>query len=305
MIGSSTSTDANLFARFGLDIPRLGVDRRNEVACQASASALGIAPRPIHQESGLLISEYLEGRTLNAEDVQSPECLGRLAITLGKLHSAWNILTGEMLYFSAFQAIRTYAASATALGAALPADIDNLVDDTNSLARQIHPFTPVLCHNDLLAANILDDGDQISLVDWEYAGIGHPLFDLAGVSANCQLNEDQEQSLLVRYLGHREPTAQIFDELHIFKVASLLRDALWACIQSKLSTIEYDYDAYAANNFEAYRRVRGQLGPRIGVFHDRPLALRASEPSEESAAESLGHGHGHSLQSRSKFQSPG
>src|SRR5207244_398033 len=96
---------------------------------------------------------------------------------------------------------RTYARTARALGARLPGDIDDLLEDARRLSRRIAPFRPVLCHNDLLAANILDDGAQVWLVDWEYAGIGHPLFDLAGISANCALAENLEVALLDAYRG--------------------------------------------------------------------------------------------------------
>ena len=44
------------------------------------------------------------------------------------------------------------------------------------------PVELVVGHNDLLAANILDDGDQLWLIDWEYGGFNTPLFDLAGLA---------------------------------------------------------------------------------------------------------------------------
>ncbi|WZO96639.1 phosphotransferase [Isosphaeraceae bacterium EP7] len=260
-------------ARSGADLPLLGVDRRNEVACQAAASSLGIAPEIVHHEPGLLVTRYLDARTMTAESMQATDCLVRLAATLRKLHDAWDGLSGEMLYFSSFQTIRTYAENAKVLQASLPDDVDELVDDARSLARRIQPFTPVLCHNDLLPANILNDGERISLVDWEYAGIGHPLFDLAGVSANCRLDDDQEQTLLAHYLGDRELSIDLMSELRIFKVASLLREALWSCIQSATSSIDFDYQAYATENFDAYRRVRRQLDERADGVMSSLVAL--------------------------------
>jgi thiamine kinase-like enzyme len=245
--------------RIGPDLPLLGVDRRNELACQSAAASLGLAPAIIHHEPGLCVSHYLEARTLTAEDVRKPECLARVAVALHRLHEAWDGLSGEMLYFSAFQTVRTYAETARSLNVPVPDDLDDLVDDARSLARRIQPFTPVLCHNDLLPANILDDGESISLVDWEYAGIGHPLFDLAGVSANCKLSDAQERSLLALYLGPRDPNPSALAELRVFKATSLLREALWSSIQAATSPIVFDYLAYADENFRAYRRVRHQL----------------------------------------------
>ena len=50
----------------------------------------------------------------------------------------------------------------------------------------------VTCHNDLLAANFIDDGERVWIVDWEYAGMGDPFFDLANFAVNNGLDEDGE-----------------------------------------------------------------------------------------------------------------
>ena len=46
------------------------------------------------------------------------------------------------------------------------------------------------CHNDLLNANFIDDGARIRIVDWEYAGMGDPFFDLGNFSINHELTPD-------------------------------------------------------------------------------------------------------------------
>jgi thiamine kinase-like enzyme len=125
------------------------------------------------------------------------------------------------------------------------------------LSRTIAPFQPVLCHNDLLAANLIDDGDRVWLVDWEYAGMGHPLFDLAGVSANCAFPEPLELALLMEYRGLVDP--RDVRELRVLKAMSLLREALWSVIQTVASDIDFDYHAYADDNFTAYREARTRL----------------------------------------------
>jgi thiamine kinase-like enzyme len=125
------------------------------------------------------------------------------------------------------------------------------------LSRRIAPFRPVLCHNDLLPANLIDDGARLWLVDWEYAGAGHPLFDLANASANVGLADDQERVLLKAYRGYVDP--RDLDELRIFRAVSLLREALWSMIQSVASDIDFDYRAYAAENLTAFREARGRL----------------------------------------------
>ena len=116
-------------ARLCEERPLLGIDRRNEVVCQQAAAARGLAPEVVHHEPGLLVSRFVEGRTLAAADVREPALLARLADLLQRLHQSWDTLTGEVLYFCPFQTVRTYARSAARLGAERPAEIDALLED--------------------------------------------------------------------------------------------------------------------------------------------------------------------------------
>lgn len=237
----------------------LGIDRRNEVLCQRAANELGVAPAVVYEEEGILISEFLDAQTMTAEAVRHPDFIERLAGVLRTLHSGEDRLTGEMLYFSVFQTIRTYARTSRKLGVELPRDLDSQLEDARELSGRIIPFHPVLCHNDLLPSNLLDDGRRISLVDWEYAGIGHPLFDLAGVSANCAFTAELDRTFLAAYRQTATASPVDLEELHILKTMSLLREALWALIQSAISGIDFDYVKYAKECFHGYREARRNL----------------------------------------------
>ena len=50
----------------------------------------------------------------------------------------------------------------------------------------------VPCHNDLLNANFLEDGERLWIVDWEYAGMGDRFFDLANFAINHELDDAGE-----------------------------------------------------------------------------------------------------------------
>jgi thiamine kinase-like enzyme len=266
-------------ARIGPARPLLGIDRRNEVVCQQAAGSWGLAPEVVHQEDGLLITRFVNGRVLEPADVRAPAMLERLAELLRQLHGAWDILTGEVLYFCPFQTIRTYARSSAALAAELPEDLGAMLEHIRHLSRRIAPFRPVLCHNDLMPANLIDDGHRLWLVDWEYAGVGHPLFDLANASANAALDEDQDHALLA---GYRQQTVVVpneLAELQIFKAASLLREALWSTLQSVVSEIDFDYRRYADANFEAYRRACS----RLETTPQEPFSPRSEECVHKAA----------------------
>ena len=251
------SAAGNRMARVCEDHRVLGIDRRNEVACQGAAAALGIAPEIVYHEEGILVSEFIEAQTLADSDVREAAALRRLAQVLRHLHGSRDSLSGEMLYFCPFQTVRTYVGNARELGARLPETIDSVLEDMIWLSEEISPFRPALCHNDVLAANILDDGDRLWLVDWEYGGMGNPLFDLAGVCGNCGLEREEEVLLLSAYFGRED--AAVAREVRILKAVSLLRETLWAVIQTIASDIDFDYVTYAAELFEAYRRARQDL----------------------------------------------
>ncbi len=245
------------FVRLCQDRPLLGIDRRNEIVCHHAASLRDLAPKIIHHERGLLITRFLEGQTLDVLALSEPTVLSRLAALLAHLHQGWDVLNGEVLYFCPFQTVRTYARTAARLKAPLPHDIVRILEDVYGLARRIVPFRPVLCHNDLMLANLIDDGARLWLVDWEYGGAGHPLFDLANASANAGFSDDQDRALLDAYRGRSD--AANLAELKIFKAVSLLRESLWSTIQTVASNIDFDYPRYAVDNLEAYRAARAAL----------------------------------------------
>jgi thiamine kinase-like enzyme len=240
-------------ARLSGELPLLGIDRRSELVCHQAATARGVAPEVVYHESGLLVTSFVAGRTLDAAGVREPGTIARLGSLFRRLHEGWDTLTGEILYFCPFQTIRTYARSAARLGAVGPDDLAVMVDDSSRLSRRIAPFRPVLCHNDMMPANLIDDGGTLWLVDWEYGGVGHPLFDLANAAANAGFSASQDLALLAAYRNAEPDDARQLAELRILKAASFLRDALWATIQTVASDIEFDYRRYADGNYQAYR----------------------------------------------------
>src|SRR5262249_26039408 len=118
------------------------------------------------------------------------------------------------------------------------------------------------CHNDLLNANFIADGDRIWVVDWEYAGMGDPFFDLANFSINNGLDEDGERALLAAYRSNDDPDAA---RLALMRFMSDFREAMWGAVQAAVSELDVDYEAYAAEHFErlqataASGRFRGAL----------------------------------------------
>jgi len=104
----------------------------------------------------------------------------------------------------------------------------------------------------MLAANILDDGARLWLIDWDYAGFNTPLFDLGGLASNNDLNTAQGTTLLETYF-EAPVTDDLLHRFHAMKCASLLRETMWSMVSEMTSTIDFDYGAYTVDNLTRFR----------------------------------------------------
>jgi thiamine kinase-like enzyme len=112
----------------------------------------------------------------------------------------------------------------------------------------------VLCHNDLLPANVLFDGEHGWLIDYEYAGMNEAMFDLANLSVNAGLGPTADDRVLERYLGE-PPTDATRWRLGLMKVVSEMREGMWALVQQGVSNLEgFDFAAYADERLESCRQ---------------------------------------------------
>ena len=186
------------YARLGsADVERLGVNRRSECALLAAVAAAGLAPDVLVCEpsTGLLVTRYIEGRTWQASDAGEPGNLARIGRLLARLHS---------LPLAPGVSTVSYAEQAQRLADAIPED-DTVAIDLRHRADQaferIGRCKPrrALCHHDLHHLNVVDTGARLWLVDWEYGGVGDPLFDVAGLLALHELGPAETELLLNAY----------------------------------------------------------------------------------------------------------
>jgi thiamine kinase-like enzyme len=116
------------------------------------------------------------------------------------------------------------------------------------LAFLANPLELRPCHNDLLNANFIDDGSRIRIIDWEYAGMGDPFFDLGNFSINHELTPDEDELLLGAYDGDVRPAR--LARLTLMRVVSDFREAMWGVLQQGISSLDVDFVAYAASSFD-------------------------------------------------------
>jgi len=230
--------------RIGEDIPVHGIARANELAAARAAHAAGIAPEIVHWEPGALVMRHIEGRTLAPEDVREPGTLERLVPVIRTCHREIPAhFRGAAPMFWVFQVVRDYARTLREGGSRWLDALPRLLDMAQRLEEAVGPVRIVFGHNDLLAANFIDDGERVWLVDWEYAGFNSPLFDLGGLASNNELAPAQEAWLLERYFG-APADAALWRSYAAMKCASLLRETMWSMVSEIHSALDFDYAAY-------------------------------------------------------------
>lgn len=238
--------------RVGDDIPIHQVMRFNELAASRAAAEAGISPAIVHHEPGVLVLDYVDGRTLSAEDLRRPEVLERALPLVARVHRELpRHLRGPVLAFWVFHVIRDYGWTLKEGDSAHAPLLPALLALGDKLERAVGPVEVVFGHNDLLPANFLDDGERLWLIDWDYAGFNSPLFDLGGLASNNQLAPDQEEWLLETYFGWPADDA-LRRRYRAMKCASLLRETLWSMVSEIHSDIDFDYAAYTADNLARF-----------------------------------------------------
>lgn len=259
---SFTATDAagKFVVRVTRDFPFHHVFRDREVMSARAAHAAGFAPEVVHAEPGLMVSRFVEGRVLTIADIQAD--IARIARFLVRFHRDLACrLSGPGFIFWVFHVNRDYVRQLREAGYAEdPLRRWMAVNDELEAAQM--PLPIVAGHHDLLAANLIDDGTRLWLIDYEYAGLGTAMFDLANLTSNNNFSTQQSALLLATYFGGA-PSDEVLRSHAAMECASLLREALWSLVSVEhLDRPGVDYAAYAAENF-------AKLETSLASYHSR------------------------------------
>ena len=238
--------------RVGDDMPVHGVVRANELAASRAAHLAGLSPAVVHAEPGILVLDFIDGRTLTAEDVRNPANLERLVDAARRCHhDIPKYLRGSAAMFWVFHVIRDYGHTLREGRSRHLPMLPELLARAERFEVVTGPIEIVFGHNDMLAGNFIDDGKRLWVVDWEYAGFNTPLFDIGGLVSNSELSREQADAMLGLYFGK-----PVDDQLRLRSqamiAASLLRETMWSMVAEIHSTLDADYVAYTAENLRRF-----------------------------------------------------
>jgi thiamine kinase-like enzyme len=246
----------------GKDTGLLEIDREAEREANEAAARAGVGPEvaAMLSDPPCLVTRFVEGREMTPSELREPAALAEVARLVRALHdSGERVRSG----FSGFRIVETYAATARGRGTSVPPAYERAHITAERIEAALGVPLPVLCHNDLLAANFLRSGGGIRVVDWEYAGMGDRYFDLGNFAVNNELEAPQEEVFLAAYLGEAAAPRQLA-ALRLMRFMSDFREAMWAVLQGSISDLEFDFAAYADKHFERLAAV--EAGPGFEVL---------------------------------------
>ena len=247
------------FVRLGVDIPEHGVYRFNELAASQAAFSCGISPEVVHSESGAMVLRFIDGKTLEPENLRDPSTIQKVVSLLKKCHLEMpQNLPGSTLILWVFQVIRGYAKTMREGQSRMIPELSRFMEINRQLEKTVGAVEICFGHNDLLAGNFIDDGQRLWLIDWDYAGFNSPLFDLANLASNNEYTEILERLLLASYF-EQDPTEDLWKRYFAMKCASLLREAMWSMVSEIHSTLDFDYVQYTTEYLDSFEKTYAQF----------------------------------------------
>jgi len=221
----------------------LAVDRKNEYFNSKAAAETGVGPKVLYHlpEFDVMVLEFIQGQTMSKDTLNAPGMPTRMAQAIKQLHGGPRFLTD----FNMFRLTEYYLKICADRSIPVPDGYLERMPIVNEIekAMSANPLPTVPCNNDLLGENYIDDGDSLRLIDYEYSGNNDPCFELGNTCQEMEFNEDQIREVCTAYFG--SPSDSKIARMMLNMIMSDVGWGLWAAIQEKISTIEYDFWGWA------------------------------------------------------------
>ncbi len=240
----------------------LAIDRAAEHSNSRAAAESGAAPAVLAYvpEQSLLVVEYVNGRTWTERDVLDPVNALRIGAACRKLHAGprfvneFNMLALQPHYLSIVQQ----------RGFRLPDRYLDFAEQTHAIADAlaVQSVATVPCNNDLLAANFIDTGEHLWLIDYEYSGNNDPFFEIGNIWSEATGNPDDLERLVSAYVGRT--SASLTARARLWGLMSKYGWMLWASIQDGSSDLDFDFWSWGLEKYD--RAVTEFDSPEFGTW---------------------------------------
>jgi thiamine kinase-like enzyme len=251
---------------FCLRIPGKGteeyINRANEKVAASEAARAGVSPQVLHFDdaTGVMVTGFIDGAvTMTPEGFRTRKgSPGRAGKAFRKLHDSGAVFPFR---FELFSMIDDYLRILATKDVALPDGYHDVVKEAEGIRKALgaNPLPLVACHCDPLCENFLDTGDRMWIVDWEYAGMNDPMWDLGDLSVEGGFDEAQDEEMLRAYFG-AEASPRDRGRMVIYKAMCDLLWTLWGLIQLANDNPADDFRSYADGRFARCKALMGRSG---------------------------------------------
>jgi thiamine kinase-like enzyme len=231
----------------GASTELLAVNRENEYHNSKAAHEAGVGPNVLYYlpEYCVMVLEFLNGKTMSKDSLNEEGMPTRMAGAIKKLNQGPRFL----LDFNMFRLTEYYLSLCKERDIKIPDGYLERMPTVEHIEKAMgyHPLQTVPCNNDLLAENYIDDGRQLWLIDYEYSGNNDPTFELGNTCQEMQFNDGQIAEVCAAYYGEAMP-----DMIARMKLNMIMSDVgwgLWAAIQAKISTIDFNFWGWAVERW--------------------------------------------------------
>ena len=226
----------------------LTIPREDEIANARAAAETGASPRVFHYfaETGVMVVEFLQGRTLTIDDMHAAGMPERLAAAVRVLHSARPFAND----FDLFRLTDLYSGLFAAQHLAPPDGFDGVRRRLGEMetAARLHSLPPRPCSNDLVPENLIDDGQRLWIVDFGYSGNNDPCSELGNACCEADYDAAEAERLCTAYFGAAEP--RLLARMRLYSIMSDVAWSLWSVLQEQLSELEVDFHAYGGRRWQ-------------------------------------------------------
>ena len=229
----------------------LAIPRADEIQNTMAAAETGVSPRVLDHipASGVMIVEFLNGRTLSKADMHLPGTAERLGSAVRRLHTARPFVND----FDLFRLSDSYRAVLGSDQLPPPTGFDGYQPRLAEMRAAVHahPLPPRPCSNDLVPENLIDDGQRLWIVDFGYSGNNDPCSELGNACCEAGYSQAEAETLAAAYFGAAEPRE--LARMNLYAIMSDVAWSLWSVIQEHISTLDVDFRAYGARRWERAR----------------------------------------------------
>ena len=281
---ASTRDGTYVIRLFGQNAELLAIDRAHEQEATSMATQLGIGPELIRSapHEGYLVTRFLPGQQVTPEQMHAPGMLTRVAEILRTLHQG-PAIPGTI---DPFAVVDFYRDNAVAHGGDPGDDYVWARPIADRIKQAVGFAMTAPCHGDLLTANFIDLSGRLYLVDWEYAGMSDPRFELANFSVNHGFSPQEDRELVRLYYG--VPDERAVAAVRLLRFMSAFREAMWSVLQQAISDLDFDFRQYAAEQFAKMRVAASGEEFRAAMDRLEAVTSAAAGPARRGVAEGEG-----------------